>query len=178
MPKGVANGLAEKLARVKLLLCDVDGVLTNATVFMDGEREFKQFNILDGLGMRLLQREGLKVGWISNRRSAATQQRAEELRIDFLYQEEGSKVSAVKAILAKTGFRWEEVCYMGDDVVDLGALKRSGVPVVVANGIPEAKALAIYLTKAQGGHGAVREVVRLILKARNKWNAVVQRYLE
>ena len=177
MPKRTAHGLTAKLAKVKLFLCDVDGVLTNAAVFMGDGREFKQFNVLDGLGMRILQREGVKVGWISNRPSAATQQRAEELKIDFLYQADGSKVAAVETILAQTGFHWDEVCYMGDDVVDLGALQRAGVPVVVANGIPEAKALAAYVTKAEGGHGAVREVVRLILKAQNKWDQVVRKYL-
>jgi 3-deoxy-D-manno-octulosonate 8-phosphate phosphatase (KDO 8-P phosphatase) len=178
MSKASPNPLHAKLAKVKLLLCDVDGVLTNATVFMGDGREFKQFNILDGLGMRILQREGVKVGWISNRPSKATKQRAEELKIDFLYQADGSKVAAVETILSKTGFSWDEICYMGDDVVDLGALKRSGVPVVVANGIPEAKTIAAYVTKAEGGQGAVREIVRLILKAQNKWDHVVKKYLD
>jgi 3-deoxy-D-manno-octulosonate 8-phosphate phosphatase (KDO 8-P phosphatase) len=177
MRKKDTKGLNAKLSKVKLLLCDVDGVLTNATVFLGNGREFKQFNILDGLGMRILQREGIKVGWISNRPSAATKQRAEELKIDFLYQADGNKSIAVEAILAKTELTWDEVCFMGDDVVDLGALKRAGVPVTVANGIPEAKSLAAYITKAEGGHGAVREVVRLILKAQKKWDAVVERYL-
>ena len=177
MRKQDTKVLNAKLARVKLLLCDVDGVLTNATVFLGKGSEFKQFSILDGLGMRILQREGIKVGWISNRPSAATKQRAEELRIDFLYQADGNKVAAVEAILAKTELTWDEVCFMGDDVVDLGALKRAGVPVTVANGIPEAKILAAYVTRAEGGHGAVREVVRLILKAQKKWDAVVERYL-
>jgi 3-deoxy-D-manno-octulosonate 8-phosphate phosphatase (KDO 8-P phosphatase) len=176
MPRPLPKSLVTKLARVKILLCDVDGVLTNATVLIGDGREFKEFHIQDGLGLRLLQREGVKVGWISNRPSTATQQRADELKIDFLHQAKGSKVEAVEGILAKAGLDWDEVCYMGDDVVDLGVLKRAGVAIAVANAIEEAKALAEYVTRAEGGHGAVREVVGLILKAQNKWQRLVLEY--
>ena len=176
MPRALPKSIATRFARVKLFLCDVDGVLTNATVFIGDGREFKEFHIQDGLGLRLLQREGIKVGWISNRPSTATQQRADELKIDFLYQAKGSKVEAVEAILSQADLDWEDICYVGDDVVDLGALKRAGAAVAVANAIDEAKHLADYVTKAQGGHGAVREVVGLILKAQNKWNRLVSEY--
>src|SRR5213082_2657363 len=94
--------LRAKLGKIKLLLCDVDGVLTNGTVLFGEGKEYKAFNIQDGLGLLLLKRHGIKVGWISSRPSSVTQQRAEELRIDFLYQEKGSKVEAVQAILAST----------------------------------------------------------------------------
>jgi len=151
----------------------VDGVLTNATVLIGDGREFKQFHIQDGLGLRLLQQQGIKVGWISNRPSTATQQRAEELRIDFLHQAKGSKVEAVESILAQASLDWDEVCYMGDDVVDLGVLKRAGVAVTVPDGMDEAKALADYVTRTRGGHGAVREVANLILKTQNKWQRLV-----
>src|SRR6266436_3098894 len=104
--------LREKLRRVKLLLCDVDGVLTDGTVLLGDGKEYKSFNIQDGLGLLVLKRTGIKVGWVSNRPSQVTQQRAEELRIDFLHQENGSKVSAVEAILSRAGFAWEEVCFM------------------------------------------------------------------
>ena len=173
MRRPLPKSLAAKLARVKILLCDVDGVLTDATVLIGDGREFKQFHIQDGLGLRLLQQEGIKVGWISNRPSTATQQRADELKVDFLHQAKGSKVEAVDTILAKTRLGWDEVCYMGDDVVDLGALKRAGAAVAVANAIDEAKALADYVTRAEGGHGAVREVAALILKSQNKWQRLV-----
>lgn len=178
MAKPLPKALAAKMARVKLFLCDVDGVLTNATVFIGDGREFKEFHIRDGLGLRLLQRAGLKVGWISNRPSTATQQRADELKIDFLYQAKGSKVDAVEAILKRAGFDWDDVCYMGDDVVDLGALKRAGVAVGVRSAIEEVKTLADYVTRAEGGQGAVREVVGLILKAQNKWQRLVLEYSE
>lgn len=176
MAKPIPKALARKLARVKIFLCDVDGVLTNATVFIGDGREFKEFHIRDGLGLRLLQRSGIKVGWISNRPSTATQQRADELKIDFLYQAKGSKVDAVEAILKQAGFDWDDVCYMGDDVVDLGALKRAGVAIGVPSAIEEVKALADYVTRAEGGHGAVREAVGLILKAQNKWQRLVSEY--
>jgi 3-deoxy-D-manno-octulosonate 8-phosphate phosphatase (KDO 8-P phosphatase) len=168
-----SSTLAAALKRVRLLLCDVDGVLTDATVFVGGEREMKQFHIRDGLGLVALQRQGLKVGWISSRPSPATTRRAKELKIDFLKQEKGSKVRVVERLLAKTGFRWDEVCYVGDDIVDLGVLKRAGVAVAVADGVAEARAAADYVTSADGGHGAVREVVELILQAQDKWARIV-----
>ena len=165
-----------RLARVKLFLCDVDGVLTNGTVLIGGNFETKSFNILDGFGLRLLQREGIKVGWVSHRPSPATRRRAKELKIDFLEQQRGNKVELVEAILRRAGAGWDEVCFVGDDLVDLGVLKRAGFSAVVANGIDEAKAVADYVTKARGGEGAVREVAVLILKAQNKWNRIVQSY--
>lgn len=176
MAKPIPKALASKLSRVKLFLCDVDGILTNATVFIGDGREFKEFHIRDGLGLRLLQRSGVKVGWVSNRPSTATQQRADELKIDFLFQAQGSKVAAVEGILKQAGFDWDEVCYMGDDIVDLRALKRAGVAVGVPSAIDEVKNLADYVTKAEGGQGAVREVVGLILKAQNKWQRLVTEY--
>ena len=168
--------LKKKLAQVRLFLCDVDGVLTDGTVWMGNGVETKRFNIRDGLGLRLLQREGIRVGWISRRPSSATAQRAADLKIDFLHQGDDNKVSAVEAILKQAGLNWSQTCYVGDDIVDLGALKRAGLAVVVADGIREAKALADYVTGAAGGHGAVREVVELILKAQSKWKRVVEEY--
>jgi 3-deoxy-D-manno-octulosonate 8-phosphate phosphatase (KDO 8-P phosphatase) len=163
-----------RLKRVRLFLCDVDGVLTDGAVTMGGETETKRFHIQDGLGLRLLQREGIRVGWISNRPSFATTQRAVDLKVDFLHQKDGNKVEAAERILSEAGLDWESVCYMGDDVVDLGVLKRAGTAVVPANGIDEAKRAAHYVTRAHGGYGAVREVVDLILKAQGKWPKLIE----
>ncbi len=165
--------LAAALRRVRLLLCDVDGVLTDASVFIGGTKENTRFHIRDGLGLVMVRRAGVKVGWVSGRPSVATTRRARELKIDFLRQVKGSKVSTVESLLAQTGFRWDEVCYVGDDIVDLGVLKRAGVAVAVANGVAEARASADYVTRAGGGQGAVREVVELILRAQNKWKSIV-----
>ena len=168
--------LRARLARVKLLLCDVDGVLTDGRVFMGNGTEFKAFSIQDGLGLRLLQKAGVKIGWISARPSAATTQRAEDLQVDFLIQDKGSKVVGAEKLRAELGLAWEEICFVGDDLVDLSLLRRVGVPVVVANGIDEAKALAAWVTRASGGHGAVREVATAILKAQGRWDALVEEF--
>ncbi len=173
MASEVTQALNAKLARVKLFLCDVDGILTDTCVYIGLPQEIKRFHIRDGLGLMMLRKEGIKVGWVSNRPSTATTLRAEELKIDYLVQGKGSKVEKVETLLAQTGFKWDEVCYMGDDVVDLGVLKRAGVAATVANAIAEAKAAAHYVTQMNGGDGGVREVVELILKAQNRWERLV-----
>ncbi len=176
MVKKISRQLQSKLARVKLFLCDVDGVLTDGSIFITADSEFKQFSIQDGLGMILLRREGIKVGWISARPSVVTTRRAEELKIDFLSQMKTGKAAEVEKILAVAGCGWAEICFVGDDVVDLAVLKRAGVAVAVANAIPEVKAIADYVTAARGGHGAVREVATLILRAQKKWARLVKDY--
>ena len=180
MPATITPRLRSHLKRIKLLLCDVDGVLTDGTVFIGAAGEFKAFNIRDGLGLVLLRRAGLKTGWVSARPSAATKRRARELKIDFLVEQNDrtGKVAAVESLLAQTRLRWEEVCFVGDDIVDLGPLRRAGVAVAVANAVPEAKAAAHLVTRADGGRGAVREIVELILKAQGKWNSFVEHYSE
>lgn len=166
--------LRKRLEAVRLFLCDVDGILTDTAVWMGTEDELKRFNIQDGLGLRLLQKEGIKVGWVSNRPSFATSQRALDLKIDFVVQSyDGDKVASVGQILKETGFRWDQLCFMGDDIVDLGVLKRCGFSVTVPNAIAEAKQFAHYVTEREGGHGAVREVVDMILKAQGKWEKLV-----
>ena len=166
------------LRRIKLFLCDVDGVLTDGSVFIGGEREFKRFNIRDGLGMVLMRRAGLKVGWVSARPSAATQIRAKELKIDFLIQQGDklSKTGAIEQLLAKEKISWNEVCFVGDDVVDLGPLAKAGLGVAVADARPQVKAAADFVTRAAGGHGAVREMIEMILRAQRKWEPVIAVY--
>ncbi len=178
MPACQSKALTAKLARVKLFLCDVDGVLTDASVFIGPDIEIKRFNILDGLGQRLLQHEGIKVGWISRRVSEATTRRAKELKVDFLYQHDvSSKVIAVNEILQQTGLGWDDICYVGDDIVDLCVLQRAGLAVGVANAVAEVKAVADYVTVTPGGHGAIREIIEMILKAQKKWDRIVKQQL-
>jgi len=171
-----ASTLFAALEKVRLFLCDVDGVLTDGTVSISHGDEAKSFHIQDGLGLRLLQQSGIRVGWVSNRPSPATSRRARELKVDYLHQEKGSKVAAVEGMLAQSGADWSEVCYIGDDVVDLAVLRRVGLPVVVANAIDEAKSLARHVTRRAGGEGAVREVAELVLKAQNKWARWIEEY--
>jgi len=176
MSSPLSQSLRRRFAKIKLLLTDVDGILTDAAVYMNHDEESKRFCVMDGLGLRLFREQGHQVGWISGRSSPATQQRARECGIDFLYQGPGNKVVAAEAMLAQSGASWEEVCYMGDDVVDLGVLRRAGAAVTVPHAAPEAKALAHYVTKTAGGHGAVREVIELILKAQHQWAKLIEQY--
>ena len=161
--------------RVKIFLTDVDGVLTNATVLLNGKTEFKQFNIQDGMGLRLLRHVGIPVGWISNRKSAATTARAKELKVDYLWQKSLPKVAAVEVILKKAKLTWADACFMSDDINDLAVLSRVGLPIAVANARVDVKAAAAYTTKVKGGEGAVREVCDKIIRAQGKWSAIVRR---
>jgi len=155
-------------------------VLTDSSIFIGGEKEFKRFNIRDGLGIVLARRAGLKVGWVSARPSLATKLRAEELKIDFLVQQGDniSKTAAIENLLKQEGLSWSDVCFVGDDIIDLGPLTRAGLAVAVGDAVPEAKAAAHFTTKAVGGRGAVREAVELILRVQGKWTQFVKKYSE
>jgi 3-deoxy-D-manno-octulosonate 8-phosphate phosphatase (KDO 8-P phosphatase) len=180
MPAKISPALKKRASAIKLFLCDVDGVLTDGSIFIGGEREFKRFNIRDGLGLVLARRAGLKVGWVSARPSLATKLRAEELKIDFLVQQSDntSKTQAVENLLAELKLNWRDVCFVGDDIIDLGPLKRAGLAIAVGDAVAEAKALAHHVTKNPGGRGAVRESVELILRAQNKRQPFVEKFQE
>ena len=180
MPVKISAAIRQRAARIKLFLCDVDGVLTDGSIFIGGEREFKRFNIRDGLGLVLARRAGLKIGWVSARPSAATKLRADELKIHFLVQQNDrtSKTAAIEKLLAQEKMNWNDVCFVGDDIVDLGPLKLAGFSVAVADAVAEAKAKAHFVTQAAGGHGAVREVIEMILQAQGIWSPFVAHYTE
>jgi len=180
MAKRISHQLGARLQRIKLFLCDVDGVLTDGSIFIGAAREFKRFNIRDGLGVVLARRAGLKVGWVSARPSLATKLRAAELKIDFLVQQgdHTSKTGAIEQLLAREKFLWAETCFVGDDIIDLGPIRRAGLAVAVADGVDEARAAAHFVTRARGGHGAVREVIEMILKKQDKWEQFVRNYSE
>lgn len=168
----------QRLARIKLFLTDVDGVLTDGAIYMSGTEETKRYSIHDGLGIKLLQRAGIKVGWVSSRPSPATTLRARELKISYLVQQKDrlSKAEAIEKILQREKLGWDDVCYMGDDVVDICPLKKAGVGAATANAVDEARAAADFVTRAAGGEGAVREVIEMILKAQGKWDSIVAGY--
>ncbi len=180
MPAKISSSIRQRAKRVKLFLCDVDGVLTDGSIFIGGEREFKRFNIRDGLGIVLARRAGFKVGWVSARPSPATKLRADELKIDFLVQQNDrtSKTGAIEELLKQEKLGWDDVCFVGDDIVDLGPLQRAGFAVAVEDGVAEAKAAAHFVTRAAGGRGAIREAIELILKAQGKWEPFVAHYSE
>jgi 3-deoxy-D-manno-octulosonate 8-phosphate phosphatase (KDO 8-P phosphatase) len=167
--------------RIRLLGLDVDGVLTDNGVFLglvDGQPvELKRFDIQDGLGLVLLRSEQLPVIWLSGRHSQATATRARELKVEELLQVAGpEKLPAFAALLERRGIAWEEAAFVGDDLADLQVLRRVGLPIAVANAVPEVKAVASYVTRAPGGHGAVREIAEALLKARGTWPDILQRY--
>jgi 3-deoxy-D-manno-octulosonate 8-phosphate phosphatase (KDO 8-P phosphatase) len=176
------NTLSAAAARkVRLIGLDVDGVLTDNGVFIGpvaGARvEFKRFDIQDGLGLMLLRTAGLPVVWLSGRSSEATILRAAELRIEELLQVPGpQKAAAFAALLQRRGIAWEETAFVGDDLADLPVLRKVGLPIAVANAVPDVKAIAAHVTLAAGGHGAVREVVEAILRARGDWTDILARY--
>jgi 3-deoxy-D-manno-octulosonate 8-phosphate phosphatase (KDO 8-P phosphatase) len=167
--------------RIRLLGLDVDGVLTDNGVLLGlvgGETvELKRFDIQDGLGLVLLRSAELPVIWLSGRRSQATAVRARELKVEELLQVAGpEKLPAFAALLERRGIAWEEAAFVGDDLADLQVLRRVGLPIAVANAVAEVKAVASYVTRASGGHGAVREVAEALLRARGMWPDILQRY--
>jgi 3-deoxy-D-manno-octulosonate 8-phosphate phosphatase (KDO 8-P phosphatase) len=175
------NALTSAAARrVQLLGLDVDGVLTDNGVFIGpvaGERvELKRFDIQDGLGLILLRIAGLPVVWLSGRSSEATTLRASELRVELLQVPGPRKVSAFAEILDRRGIGWADAAFVGDDLADLPVLRKVGLPIAVANAVPEVKAAAAHVTHAAGGHGAVREIVEAILRARGDWGDILNRY--
>ncbi|MBI5966764.1 MAG: HAD-IIIA family hydrolase [Deltaproteobacteria bacterium] len=173
------NDWKRRAKSIRLLLLDVDGVLTDGRVVYDGGgRELKFFHIKDGHGIKLLQRAGLAVGILSGRRSSAVRLRAKELGIDLLQQKALDKAKVLEAILRKKKIRAEQVCFVGDDLVDLPVFSRVGLAVAVADSVEDVKAHAHYITHRPGGQGAVREVCEMILKAQGKWERVTQKYFK
>jgi 3-deoxy-D-manno-octulosonate 8-phosphate phosphatase (KDO 8-P phosphatase) len=174
----IEAGLAR---RIRLLGLDVDGVLTDNGIFLgpvDGQVvELKRFDIQDGLGQVMMRSAGLPVVWVSGRYSEATTARARELRVDEVLQVPGPhKLEALSALLERRGIAWEETAFVGDDLADLQVLRRVGLPMAVANAVAEVKAVAAYVTTAAGGHGAVREAVEALLRARGEWSGLLERY--
>lgn len=170
--KSLTPELQQKFRNVKVLLSDVDGVLTDGTIFMGNHIELKQFNVLDGLGLGIIKENGIHVGWISNRYSPATTARAQDLGIEFLFQEKGNKLQFAEEILSKTSLSWADTCYIGDDIVDLCIFRHTQLAISVANAHPMAKEISHYVTTKAGGKGAVREVCELILQAQDKWDNI------
>ena len=177
MARATTKQIGERAARVKLLVLDVDGVLTDGRIIMDHEgRESKAFDVRDGHGIKLLRGAGIEVAVLTGRSSPVVQHRADDLGIPWLRQGVDDKVKAYEEIARKTGIAEDETCFIGDDLVDIPLLKRVGFPIVVADGAPEAKERALYVTQSPGGRGAVREVCDLLLQARGQWDEILRRY--
>ena len=163
---------------IRLLLLDVDGVLTDGSVvYAQSGSELKSFNTKDGFGIRLLQEAGVEVGLITARSSEAVQRRAQDLKLAHVYQGVRNKIDIFARILAEQQLVAKEVAYMGDDWLDLPLLSRVGLAVTVADAVAEVKAVVHYVTRREGGRGAVREVCDLIIEARGQREELLGRYL-
>jgi 3-deoxy-D-manno-octulosonate 8-phosphate phosphatase (KDO 8-P phosphatase) len=169
--------LAGRIGRIKLLICDVDGVLTDGGIIIDSNGvETKRFDVKDGHGLKLLQRAGIHVALLTGRESQVVSYRAEELGITEVIQGAKDKRKAYDVLKERTGFQDENIAYVGDDVVDIPVLRQVGVAIAVRDAVDEVKASAHYVTSCSGGKGAIREIVQLILKTQNLWERVLERY--
>jgi 3-deoxy-D-manno-octulosonate 8-phosphate phosphatase (KDO 8-P phosphatase) len=165
-------------SKIKLLVLDVDGVLTDGGLIINGDgTETKIFNTLDGHGIRLARRAGLKVALLSGRSSAPTNIRAQQLEVDHCLTDCHLKLPALKELMQQENITKENVAYIGDDLPDLPPVMFVSFGVAVANAVQELKDNADYVTKNKGGHGAVREVIEYILKNCGKWQPLMERYL-
>lgn len=175
--------LIERAKKIRLFLMDVDGTLTDGGVCLmslpnkGGVAEMKVFNSLDGLGLKLVHIMGIKTGFITGRKSPAVQQRAKEMLVDYVYLGQATKTAAFEECMRKAGVTQEEVAYLGDDLPDISVAKLAGLAVAVANAAPELKAICHHVTRANGGEGAAREVVELILKAQGRWEEAIPQAL-
>ena len=166
--------LADRAARIELLLLDVDGVLTDgAIIYADNGVELKRFHVRDGSGLKLWRLAGKRAAIVSGRSSPVVEKRAAELGIALVLQGRGEKLPAFEALLAETGLRPEQVCAVGDDLPDLPILLRAGLAVAVADACPEVRAAADYITAVPGGHGAVRDAIEWLLKLQGKWEPLL-----
>jgi 3-deoxy-D-manno-octulosonate 8-phosphate phosphatase (KDO 8-P phosphatase) len=173
--------LQSRARKIKLILMDIDGTLTNGGVCListpgiEGIAEMKAFNSKDGAGIKLAGIMGIRTGFITGRRSPAVQQRAHELSVDYVYLGQTTKMAAFEESMQKAGVTPEETAYLGDDLPDLPVAARAGLAVAVADAAAELKAVCHYVTQAKGGEGAAREVIELILKAQGRWEEAVPR---
>lgn len=163
--------------RIKLLLLDVDGVLTDGRIVYDSKgRDMKFFDVHDGLGVFVLKKAGIPTILITAKNSKAIKPRAKDMHVDAVFANIHPKSLVLAMILKKYKLTSDEVCFVGDDLVDLCMMKKVGLPIAVFNAVPEIKQSAAYITLREGGRGAVREVAELILKAQGKWKEIVGLY--
>jgi 3-deoxy-D-manno-octulosonate 8-phosphate phosphatase (KDO 8-P phosphatase) len=165
------------LSNIALIIFDVDGVLTDGSIIVDDHGiESKRFHVRDGFAIKAAARVGLKVGVITGRSSRVVTLRMGELGVDLFVQGAKDKGAAFEQLCDRSGVEAGHAAYMGDDLIDLPAMMRCGLPLAVADAVPEVKQIARHTTHAAGGHGAAREAIEYILKAQHKWAKVVEMY--
>ncbi|BAT71247.1 3-deoxy-D-manno-octulosonate 8-phosphate phosphatase [Thermosulfidibacter takaii ABI70S6] len=171
--------MKKRIKPIKLLIMDVDGVLTDGRIVLDNEgNELKFFNVRDGHGIVMLHRIGVETAILTGRVSKVVERRAKELSISYVIQGSLNKLEAYEGLRDRLGLRDKEIAYVGDDVVDIPVMRRVGFAVAVADAHPEVVKVAHYVTKAEGGRGAVREVAELIIKEKGFWDRVMERYIK
>lgn len=172
------NKIYEMFKNVKMLLLDVDGIMTDGTItYTNSGDELKSFSVKDGLGIRLLIDSGIPVGIITARESEIVKRRSKELGITHVFQNMKNKISAFEKIQKEMNIQSISICYMGDDLIDIPVLKTCSIPVTVPNSCTEVQNVCVYITKCHGGKGAVREVCELILKSQDKWDNAIKKFL-
>jgi len=179
-PDDKGNISPKKIARdIKLLILDVDGVLTDGSIILDNDgNEYKAFHVRDGHGIRMLHTAGINVAIITGRHSKVVERRAHELGITEVFQKCFDKKVAYAHLLERYSLKAEEVAFVGDDIIDTPIMALVGLPVAVADAAEEAKRFALMITKNRGGRGAVREVTDFILKAKGLWQGMFDAYFE
>jgi len=174
----IDQALRQRAANIRMLVLDVDGVLTDGKLYFDHQgNESKAFNSRDGLGMKALQRCGIEIAVITGRKCQAVTHRMNQLGIKHVYQGQIKKLDAFLELLEITGLDAQQVCFAGDDWIDLSVLSRVGLAVSVADGEERVKQQAHWITRNKGGHGAVREICNLILEAQDKQQSIVDEIL-
>ena len=174
----VSNTLTLKAKKIKLLLLDVDGVMTdNRLIYGDDGQEYKAFYTRDGHGMVMLQKSGIDIGIITGRKSQLVENRMRDLKVKHLYQGVPDKLPTFLELVEKLSLRMSEVAYVGDDILDLPILKRVGLSVTPADGDQEVKARVDYISQFKGGQGCVREVCEIIMKSQGAWQTHMDFYL-
>jgi 3-deoxy-D-manno-octulosonate 8-phosphate phosphatase (KDO 8-P phosphatase) len=169
--------LSQRASRIRLALFDVDGVMTDGTLFISASGEsYKPFNILDGLGLKLLQSSGVATGILTGRASAAVEARAAELTIDHCIMGADNKLQAYTDLRMRLGLEDAEVCYMGDDLPDLPVLRRCGLALSPPGAVAQIREQVHFVTRTGAGQGAVREACELIMQAQGTWEAQVRGY--
>jgi len=173
---------AEVARRIRLVLLDADGVLTDGGLYVSegvvGELEGRRFHVHDGLAIHMLRRAGLGIAIVSGKLSGSVKRRAEELGIEEVHQVTAfGKLEAVEGVLQRAGASWLEAAFLGDDLADLPVLREVGLPAAVANAVSEVKEAAAWIGKQTGGDGAVREFIEALLAARGEWTALVEEYV-
>lgn len=175
--KPISTEIKKKARKIRLLLLDVDGVLTDGGIVMDDRgKEVKRFNVRDGQGIKLLMQAGLEVGFITGRFSRVVIHRARDLGVSRVYQRAFNKLEVYQKIKRETGLKDQEIAYIGDDIVDLPVLRKVGLAITVKNGWEGLKQMVDYVSRERGGDGAVRDIAELILKAQAKWTTSTQCY--